>query len=252
MLVATDAVVLHVFDSLESSRIIRFATRDAGLVSALARGARRPKSRFGPALDLFTSGVAQLAVRPGRDLQTLTGFDALRARHGIALDLERFTAAAALAELALRFLGDDPNPEAYEALVDALDALVRAAPDAVDATALGGAWHLVGTLGFAPTVDECALCHAAIEADDAVPFAHAAGGVLCARCAARGGGGRPLPPRARAALRGWLSGATVQVADRAEGAAHQRLLRNFLQAHLADGRPLPAFELWEQRRWSAP
>ena len=62
MLLATEAVVLHAFPYLESSRILRLATRDAGVVSALARGARRPKNRFG-ALDLFTGGTAQLSVR---------------------------------------------------------------------------------------------------------------------------------------------------------------------------------------------
>ncbi|MFM8780511.1 MAG: DNA repair protein RecO, partial [Gemmatimonadota bacterium] len=51
----TDALVLHAFDYRETSRIVRLATRHAGVVSAVARGARRPKSRFGSGLDLFTS-----------------------------------------------------------------------------------------------------------------------------------------------------------------------------------------------------
>ena len=45
-LVETDAIVLHVFDYSETSRILRLATRDAGLQSVLARGARRSKSRW--------------------------------------------------------------------------------------------------------------------------------------------------------------------------------------------------------------
>ena len=36
----TEAVVLHAFDYLESSRIVKLLTRDLGLRSALARGAR--------------------------------------------------------------------------------------------------------------------------------------------------------------------------------------------------------------------
>ena len=114
MLLDTDAVVLHAFEYLESSRILRLATRDAGVVSALARGARRPKSRFGGSLDLFTGGVAHLAMRPGRDLQTLSGFDATRARHGLAADLDRFTAASALSELAMRFIGEVPNAAPFD------------------------------------------------------------------------------------------------------------------------------------------
>jgi recombinational DNA repair protein (RecF pathway) len=36
--VSTDAIVLHVQDYLESSRIVRLATRELGVQSVLARG----------------------------------------------------------------------------------------------------------------------------------------------------------------------------------------------------------------------
>ena len=249
MLLATDAVVLHAFDYMESSRIVRLATRDGGVMSALARGARRPKSRFGGSLDLYTGGVAQLAIRPTRDLQTLTGFDATRGRHRLAASLAHFTAAAALGELALRFVGDGPNAGAYDALVQALDTLAAASPADAPAVAVAGAWHLVAELGFAPSLESCALCHAPVPADEPATFGHGAGGVLCARCASRGAAGRPLPPRARQAVGRWLTGAASAVPPGTETAAHQRLLRLFVQAHLGDGRPLTAFDLWEQQRW---
>lgn len=251
MQVATEAVVLHAFDYMESSRIVRLATRDMGLVSAIARGVRRPRSRLGGvgALDLYTGGSAQLAVRPGRDLQTLTGFDATRSRQGLAASLEHFTAAAAFSELALRFLGDQPDPAAYDTLVGALDALTDAAPDEVGGVVLQGAWMLIAELGFAPAVAECAQCDTPIPPEAAAPFSHTAGGLLCASCASMSPAGRPLPPSARDALSGWLVGLPHPVASAAELAAHQRLLRLFIQAHLGDGRPLPAYEVWELRRW---
>lgn len=251
MLLDTDAIVLHAFEYLESSRILRLATRDAGVVSTLARGARRPRSRFGVGLDLFTSGVAHLSMRPGRDLQTLTGFDAVRARHALGADLARFTAAAALAELALRFMGEAPNPAAFDALVATVDAVCGADGSAASEAALAGAWHLVAELGFAPAVDECASCHAPLADDEPAPFSHTAGGVLCRRCAAQAPGGRPLPPRARDAIRRWAAGDAHRTGSTADVAAHQRLLRLFLQAHLSEGRPLPAFDVWEQQRWGA-
>lgn len=249
MLLATDAVVLHAFDYMESSRIVRLATRDAGVVSVMARGVRRAKSRFGGSLDLFTGGVAQLAVRPGRDLQTLTAFDVTRSRHQLAASMPRFTAAAAIAELTLRFLGDDPQPDAFVILTHTLDALGEASPEGAAAVALCGAWHLVAELGFGPAVQECAGCQEPVSDADPAPFSHAAGGVLCPRCAARAPGGRPLPGHARAALSDWLAGLQHPVADAAGLAAHQRLLRLFVQAHLSEGRTLPAFEVWEQQRW---
>src|ERR671921_134060 len=98
-LLTTDAVVLHAFDYLESSRILRLATREAGLQSVLAKGARKTQRKFGTALDLFAEGSAQIYTKPGRDLNTLGSFEVARARPQLGLDLGRFTAAAAVAEI---------------------------------------------------------------------------------------------------------------------------------------------------------
>src|SRR3954463_4671891 len=102
-LLTTDAVVLHAFDYLESSRIFRLLTRDGGLRSALAKGARRSSRRFGSAVDLFAQGSAQLHTKPGRDLDTLGALDVTRARPMLAGSMGRFAGASAIAELTLRF-----------------------------------------------------------------------------------------------------------------------------------------------------
>src|SRR5215218_7659991 len=126
MLLATPAVVLHSFDYLESSRILRLVTRDGGVRSVLAKGARRSARRFGSALDLFAQGTAQLHTKPGRDLDTLGGFDVTLARAELALDLGRFAGASAIAELALRFGRDAADRGLFDAVAAALDALASA------------------------------------------------------------------------------------------------------------------------------
>ncbi|HEX2717332.1 MAG TPA: DNA repair protein RecO [Gemmatimonadaceae bacterium] len=243
-LLVTEAIVLHVLDYLESSRIVRLATRDAGVQSVIAKGARRPRNRFGAALDLFAQGSAQFTMRPGRDLHTLTGFDLARSRTALAADLARFTGAAALAELTLRFAHEDASPEVFDALADALDDLVVAPPDRAREVAIGGAWRLVAALGFAPSLDACAICHRPAGGGDAVLFHHRAGGVLCERCAGGHAGGRAIPGTALAALRDWLSGGQGAPLDARAARAHQRLLQEFVREHLADARPLRAFESW--------
>src|SRR6476661_1437784 len=112
-LLVTEAIVLHAFDYLESSRIIRLLTREAGVQSALARGARKSRGRYGSALDLFAEGSAQLYVKPNRELHNLAGFEIVRTRSELAEDVERFTAASTIAELALRFGGEEANEELY-------------------------------------------------------------------------------------------------------------------------------------------
>jgi DNA repair protein RecO (recombination protein O) len=245
-LAVTDAIVLHSFDYLESSRILRLVTADVGVRSALARGARRSTRRFGSALDLFAQGPAQLHIKPGRDLDTLGGFDVERARPGLALDLARFTGASMIAELTLRFGRDAADPELFAATAAALDALTEASHGDAHEAALAGAWHIIAALGFAPGVDECNSCHAILAPNDPVRFSHPAGGALCARCANLASSGRLLPPSARDALRAWTAGERATLGGDLEIRAHQRLLREFLREHLNDDRPLTAFEIWEQ------
>jgi DNA repair protein RecO (recombination protein O) len=250
---ATDALVLHAFDYLETSRIYRLLTREAGVQSVLARGARRARSRYGSAVDLFAEGEAQLSIRTTRDLQTLTNFDVTHARPGLASSLDRFMAASAIAELALRFARDDAQPALYDAVrgtLDAIDACSDRPGSARDA-ALAGAWHIVAQLGFAPTIDICSTCQKPVPTDERAAFSHPAGGLQCASCARLQHGSRVLPPAARVALRTWMQGEAWTLAEEGDGRAHQRLLREFLAEHLMDGRHLRAFDVWERSAWGA-
>ncbi|MEX0909397.1 MAG: DNA repair protein RecO [Gemmatimonadaceae bacterium] len=246
--VVTEAVVLHAFDYLESSRIMRLITRDSGIQSVLARGARSSRKRFGTSLDVFAQGTAEYSTRPGRDLNTLTAFDVTRGRPELAADISRFTGACVLAELALRFSSDEPHPGLFDAFIAGLDAIGAADADATVSRTLGAAWHIVGELGFAPALDVCANCHTALAGDVRTPFSHVAGGALCTRCARLVPGARPIPPEARAALGKWLAGSPVEIVSPAEGRAHQRLLREFLDQHLSEGKKLVAYSMWEHEQ----
>jgi DNA repair protein RecO (recombination protein O) len=249
-LVTTDAIVLHAFDYSETSRILRLATRDAGVVSALARGARRSTKRFGSALDLFAEGTVELLVREQRDLHTLCAFDLTRSRPALATDLGRFAGASALAELVLRFATDEPQMPLFDALSRSLDELSLAEPDETREATLAGAWRLVGELGFAPSLDRCSACHAEVAVADALPFSHSAGGVLCAACARLYPAGRTLPANERARLGAWMADERTGGLSDPDSRAHQRLLREFLREHLAQDRGLRAFEMWELAPWS--
>lgn len=243
----TDALVLHLFDYRETSRIVRLVTREAGVVSVVARGARRPRNRFGAALDLFASGVAHVAMHGSGDLHALHAFDATRSRPELASSLDRFAAAAMLGELCLRFAPGAESGAVYDAAVAALDAVGTVPPPDVTTAALAGAWRLVAEFGFAPAVDICAHCHDPIPAGVDVTFHYRAGGVVCARCARNARGGRRLPAAARAALSRWLAGRAEPAQSGPDARAHARLLREFLEEHLGDGKPLRAFLAWEER-----
>jgi DNA repair protein RecO (recombination protein O) len=252
-LLVTDAIVLHAFDYLESSRIVRMVTRDAGLRSALAKGARKSRRRFGSAMDLFAQGTAHLYTKPGRDLDTLAAFEDVTARSQLAHDLERFAGAEMIAEMVLRLGAAEggEDTELFDAVASALDSIGRAEPCDARAAALAGAWRVIATLGVEPALTACAECDSPIPAGETVAFSYAAGGVLCARCAATAVAERKLPPEARETLIAWLSGRTAGTLGEPESRAHQRLLREFITYHLHDGRELRAFEMWEGGSMSA-
>ena len=89
-LVSTPAIVLRTYRYSETSKIVRLATRDYGVQSAIAKGVLRPRSQFGAALETLSEGVAQLYHKETRELQTLAAFDVIQLRRDLADDLGRF------------------------------------------------------------------------------------------------------------------------------------------------------------------
>ena len=71
-LVSTPAIVLATLRYGETSKIVRLATREQGIQSAIAKGALRPRSRYGAALQVLSEGAAQYLAKEGRELHTLT------------------------------------------------------------------------------------------------------------------------------------------------------------------------------------
>ncbi len=257
-LVTTPAVVLQTYRYSETSKVVRLATRDLGVQSAIAKGALRPKSRFGAGLELLSEGVAQLYFRETRELHTLGAFDLVNLRRDLAGDVGRFAGAAALAEVMLKMAPPAPLPVAYDTLTAALDVLEAAAPERVDATALRAMWRLVAVLGFEPSLTACARDGAAIEpaGDEPVSFSVADGGALCPRCLQTPSPRQPpsrLPPQAyRDLLALNDSREELPALDPPHAAAHRRLVARFVRYHLAEAGSLSALDFWERRAWVPP
>lgn len=248
--VSTPAIVLGALRYGDTSKIVRLATRDLGIRSALAKGALRPRSRFGASLQLLSEGVAQLYLKDGRDLQTLAAFDLTHLRVGLAADLPRFAAAAALGEVAWRFSPAEGHPESFDLLSGGLSVLETAPEEAVDVLGLRLLWRLVSVLGFAPALDRCARDGAPLSREEPLHFSAAEGGGLCPRCAA-GHGVAKLSVQDRADLEALVStDLDLPTLDERHAASHRRLFARFLRHHLADGGQTPAIAFWEERPWA--
>lgn len=259
--VTTPAFILRSWRYSETSKIVRLATRDLGVQSAIAKGALRPRSRFGAGLESLSEGIAHLYHRDSRDLQILGAFDLTDLHRGLTRDVARFAGATALAEVILKMAPAAPLPAAYDALAAGIAALARVDAAQVDAAALRALWHLLGALGFEPSLARCARDGAAVTPDsDGVPFAIAEGGVLCPRCAPGpqvttlppSGSVVTLPARALADLQVLNdTAAPLPPLDAAHAAAHRRLAARWVRHHFGEQGTLPALEFWSRRAWSA-
>jgi DNA repair protein RecO (recombination protein O) len=232
--VTTPAVILQSFAYSETSKILRLLTRSHGVQSVIAKGALRPKSRFGGVLEPFTEGSASFVLRDTRDLHTLSGFDLLRSRQNLGSDLLRFGGASLVAELVLRVVSEESDENLYDSIIEALDKIEKAPAETLQSVLLAEVWSLVSQLGFAPALDECLVCGKLLQSDEETMFDYTAGGVRCHDCAA-GLGGRLLPAAARAALSELVVGTPIPLE---RTAAHWRLLDRFLSHHVLEGQTL--------------
>jgi DNA repair protein RecO (recombination protein O) len=190
----TEAVVLRSIRYGEADRVLHLYSADRGRVGAIAKGARRMRSRLGGRLEPLAR--VKLVLHEGRgDLCTVTAADTVNAHPALRESRQPLERAASACDAVLRlFDSAEPNRPAYNLLCNQL-ALLDSDPEAATrAQSLAFRVKLLLAAGFAPELASCASCG---EADDLGGFSPAAGGVVCASCEA---GSFPLGADAHAFL----------------------------------------------------
>ncbi|HET7122333.1 MAG TPA: DNA repair protein RecO [Solirubrobacterales bacterium] len=181
--VKTEAIVLRSIRYGEADRILHLYSKSRGRIGAIAKGARKPKSRFGGRLEPFFR--VDLVLHEGRgDLMTVTSATTVDGYPRLRSSGPAIGAGARACDAVLRLLdAAEPNPPAYNLLCRYLDLLDD--PDQARAaeleTALSFRLKLALVAGFAPELAACARCG---EAEHLAGFSGAAGGVVCGGCEA--------------------------------------------------------------------
>ncbi len=179
----TEAIVLRSIRYGEADRILHLYTPRHGRIGAIAKGARRSRSRFGARLEPFFR--IQLMLRIGRgDLFTVTGVDTVAAHaplreHAASLD----AAARACDAVARMFETPDPHPEVFALLANELMLLSTEPSQAKPANGLAFRLKLLLAAGIVPQLGACAACG---EREHLQGFSAAVGGVVCNSCEATG------------------------------------------------------------------
>ncbi len=234
------ALVLRTTDYGESDRVVSLLTQERGRIASFARGARASRKRFGGALEPFTLLSASLKERPASDLYTLEDVSVQASFGAIRGDLTRIACAGYACDLARELTRDaEPQPGLFALLLAYLRQLEAgpARPAALRAYELGA----LREAGFAPRLEACAGCGAAVDpaAAPRLAFDLAQGGALCGGCAAAAPGALPMSPAALAALlrlsRAGLEATREDPLAPGAGAEARRLLARFVE-HLVGHR----------------
>jgi DNA repair protein RecO (recombination protein O) len=168
----------------ESDRLVEFFTRDFGKVHGVAKAARRPRSRFGAALELLTLGDLVFFDTGRSELVRVDHFDIVYPFVKVREDLERLGRGAWAVECLSRLSAErDPNAALFGLLVRSLRALEAGVRPGRVAMCFGA--RAVDLLGHRPRLDGCVRCARAYPFPDA-GLDMDAGGLVCGPCA-RGG-----------------------------------------------------------------
>jgi DNA repair protein RecO (recombination protein O) len=179
--VKTEAVVLRSMRYGEADRILQVYTPNRGRVSAIAKGVRRARSRFGGRLEPFFR--LQLDLHEGKgELLTVTGAQTVAGHARLRGDARALDAAARACDAVGRlFETGEPHPGVFNLLCRKLSLLDEQPASATRAGALAFRLKLLLAAGLAPQLGACACCG---EREHLVGFSGAAGGVVCGACEA--------------------------------------------------------------------
>ncbi len=177
----TKAIVLRTIEFSETSLIVTLLTRELGRVSAIAKGARRPKGPFEGSLDLLAVCRVVVIRKTSDTLDLLTEAKLHRRFRGGQRTLTRLHGGYYVAEM-LRLLTDDhdPHPDVYDLTIQTLGQ-IDGDGDVASSLLFFDA-QVLRMLGHAPGTDRCTDCGGSVAATPRCPFSLSTGGLVCSQC----------------------------------------------------------------------
>jgi DNA repair protein RecO (recombination protein O) len=177
-------ICIRTTDYSESSQILTFFTCQTGKINAIAKGAKKPKSSFGGAIELCTVGDMVFVLKDGDKLATLTEFNptffGIKTRKKLlALNCSLF--AADLLNLFTK--EHDPHLSVFNEAVSFLQKLEESGDDKVLSLLIPFEFSVLGETGSMPVCEACSNCRRKFSSDwKDFYFSSMANGLLCKDC----------------------------------------------------------------------
>jgi DNA repair protein RecO (recombination protein O) len=178
---ASKAIVLSVEKFGEADCYVRFLTQKWGVISTLAKSARKSKKRYVGGLDLFCHDEIFLRGDP-KDRPYLLELDVINSFPGIREELDKVMMAGKVVQW-IRKLADVPTPmpQLYSLLGQTLSLIEQETQiERLELLTLVFKLKLLCFLGLSPQIDKCTRCEGPL--DPTTIFDLSSGGAVCSQC----------------------------------------------------------------------
>nr|WP_163539602.1 DNA repair protein RecO [Gracilibacillus sp. YIM 98692] len=174
-----EGFILRTQDYGETHKIVTIMTPSLGKIGAVARGAKKAKSRMAAITQPFIHG--SYLIQPGNNLATLQQGEVITSFRKIRQDIVKTAYASYIAELTDKLL--DPkkyNPFIYEQLLHTIS-FIDEGKDAEVLTMIYE-WKMYQESGISPVIDRCVFCG---NQHSLKGFSVREGGTICTYCTAK-------------------------------------------------------------------
>ena len=176
--VVTKGLVIKQTNYGEADRILHIFTEDFGIVSAVAKGARKYKSHQGGAAQLLYFSSFTLAG--GRDMYSLRGANTIESFFALSESLEKLALCTYLFDITKAFVPEGvPDRKILSLLLNTLYVLCTK-PQPLPLVKAAYELKLLEFSGYMPSYDRCCICS---KQDGNSCFSLLHGGTVCKNCA---------------------------------------------------------------------
>jgi len=154
-------LVLKEYETGESDKRLLLLCKEHGRMMIYARGARKPKSKFMAAAQLFT--YADFVITVGRGFKALAQAEVIESFYGLRTDYDCLTAGHLIAEVCEKVLLEDI--ECDDLLLIALKSLTHLSKAQLPPSQVIGVFFMrfFAFYGLAPEVEICTVCDETVE-----------------------------------------------------------------------------------------
>lgn len=173
--VKTKGIVIKEVNIGEADKIITIFTTNYGKISASARGARRPKSKFVAGSQFLC--YSDFVLFRGRDLYTVNSVEVIEPFYEIRNDIVKLTYAAHFVELISDVIQENqPSTRLLQLFLNSLYLLTKTekSPELISRIF---ELRLLSIIGYAPYVRRCMEC--GCEDDTNMKFSFKKCGIIC-------------------------------------------------------------------------